>query len=867
MKQGLSPMMKQYLDIKASCPDQILFFRLGDFYEMFFDDAVLASKELELTLTGRDCGMDERAPMCGVPYHSCEGYIARLIKKGYKVAICEQTEDPSKTKDIVKREVVRVITPGTVIESNMLEENKNNYIAGLYLDKSAAGLCFADVSTGDVHVTHIEGPDRALKVLSELVKFSPAEILFNKSVLSVEDIYIFIKDRLTCAAEVMGEEEYDQKEYTELIEKQFGSPLPQLKLQDKPCTLLALGCILSYIQKTQSAVLERIATLNYYEENEYLKLDASARQNLELTETIRTKERRGSLLWVLDHTKTPMGKRLLRSYIEMPLMNCILINKRLGAVEELVTDYIRHSTIGDALSGIFDIERLITRIVCESVSPRELISLYQTIQKLPALKEPLQNCKSQLLSEIYGRIDLLEDVAELIQDALEESAPLVIKEGGIIKSGYNKSLDELRDILNNGKQYLAAIEAAEKEKTGIKNLKIGYNKVFGYYIEITNSFLSQVPDEYIRKQTLSNCERYITEELKILENKILSASEKIGALEYELFCDIRAKVSAQKERIQKTASAVAQCDVLYSFAEAAIKGGYCRPTVNMSDRIEIKNGRHPVVEKVLKSSPFVPNDAKLDCLDNRMLIITGPNMSGKSTYMRQVAISTLMAQIGSFVPADSAEIGVCDAIFTRIGASDDLSSGQSTFMVEMNEVSYILKNATKKSLIVLDEVGRGTSTFDGMSIAMSVVEYILSSKGLGCKTLFATHYHELSDLENRFDGVRNYSVAVKRRGEEIVFLHKIIRGSTDDSYGIEVARLAGLPASLLKRAKDILFDLEEGSMVRSGGKSAPTSQTAQVSLDLNPYNGLIDKLKNMDENHLSPIEALNILFELKALLK
>lgn len=864
-------MMRQYLELKEKHKDQILFFRLGDFYEMFYEDAKIASKELELTLTGRDCGTEERAPMCGVPHHSCEAYIARLVKKGYKVAICEQVEDPATAKGIVNREVVRIITPGTVIEGSMLDETRNNYIACLHMESDArAGLCFADISTGEVFVSQIDDETNlTLKIINEIGRFSPSEMLLDRHASNKIEVTDFVQKRISCLSEVLEPSYFEPREACETVLSHFGrETLEQLGLAGKTASVTALGALIFYLRETQKNGLERLININLYNEEQYMNLDLIARKNLELTQTMRTGDKRGTLLWVLDQTKTAMGKRLMRTYIEQPLVNCATITKRLSSVEELYDNDMFRQDIMAQLGGIFDLERLMTRIVYGSATPRELVSLLFTARRLPALKEKLAGAQATLLREIYKQIDTLEDVGELISSALIEDPPNTIKDGGVIKTGFDKAVDELREISDHGSGYLLQIEQREREATGIKNLKIGYNKIFGYYLEVTRSYLDQVPDTYIRKQTLTNCERYITQELKELEGKILGAKERLIKLEAELFERVRRQVADQLYRIQITAQAVAALDVTCSFAQVARANGYCRPDISADSVLSITEGRHPVVEKILTDTPFVPNDTYLDQRDNRVAIITGPNMAGKSTYMRQVALITLMAQIGSFVPAKSARIGIVDSIFTRVGASDDLSAGQSTFMVEMSEVAQILKSATPKSLLILDEIGRGTSTFDGMSIARAVVEHIADSRKLGAKTLFATHYHELTELEEQIAGVKNYNIAVKKRGDDITFLRRILRGAADDSYGIEVAKLAGVAEPIVRRAKEILVLLENGESAGKPRKknAAQQAQAVQIAFGEDKYQEIADRLKRVDVDNVTARQALDILYELSLLL-
>lgn len=859
----LSPMMKQYFKIKEENKDSILFFRLGDFYEMFYDDAKLASKELELTLTGRDCGQEERAPMCGVPFHSCEGYIARLVAKGYKVAICEQTEDPATAKGLVKRDIIRVITPGTVMESSMLDESKNNYICCMYAQNKKIGLCFCDISTGELYVTEISGKDHYNVLTSQLASYNPREILLGGDVVKLKELPNFIKNKLSAGVEMLEDEKFDFGICFETVTSHFKEEAELVK--DKEVLVSAIGALLSYLKYTQKSGLERINHIELYQESQYMRLDYNTQRNLELTQTMLTKEKRGSLLWVIDKTKTAMGKRLIRSWLEHPLMNITSINNRQSAVEELVNDTMLRLEITDNISGIFDIERLMTRIVYGSANARDLRSLCSAIQNLPKISELISACNATYLKVIYKNIDVLEDIHDLIDNAIVEEPPFTIREGGMIKQGYSEELDIVTNDMNNSKDILAQIEAEQRETTGIPKLKVSYNRVFGYYIEVSNSYKSQVPETYIRKQTLTNCERYITQDLKEVEGRILGAKDRSVALEFSIFDTIRKTVADNLERIQNTAKAIATLDVITSLANVASDNRYVRPDVNLSSAIRIKDSRHPVVEALLKDAPFVPNDVNLDSNSDRVAIITGPNMAGKSTYMRQIAIIVLMAQIGSFVPASSAEIGIVDSIFTRVGASDDLASGQSTFMVEMSEVANIVKNATSKSLLILDEIGRGTSTFDGMSIARAVLEYCADKKKLGAKTLFATHYHELTVMEQLLDGVKNYSIAVKKRGDDITFLRRIIPGGADDSYGIEVAKLAGVPQSIITRAKEILADLESGDSAKVEVVKEENDDM-QLSFMNTVQSPVVEKLKSADINTLTPIEAMNLLYELKSMI-
>ena len=858
----LTPMMKQYFQIKENYPDTILMFRLGDFYEMFFEDAKTVSAELELVLTGRDCGQEERAPMCGVPFHSADSYIARLVAKGYKVAICEQLEDPALAKGIVKRDVTRVLTPGTVIESTMLDEGRNNFLACIFASKNSIGLCFADISTGGVHLTQFERKNSERKVINELGRFSPSEIIINSEALKLIQVTDFIKSKLRSSCDLLDDECFDLSKASATVLKHFNvASLSALSLDGADGAVSALGASMDYLRSVQKTELENIKDIDFYGFGSFMRLDVSTLRNLEITETMRNREKRGSLLWALDKTKTSMGKRMIRSWLEQPLLNIAKITKRHNAVSELVEKPFLRSDIIESLTGCQDMERLITRIAYSTANARELRALSSTLERLPSIKAYLSDCKSSLLGEICGEILPLKDLAETINNAIVEEPPFSVREGGMIKDGFNSELDDLRDIVNNGKGYIADIQIREQERTGIKKLKIGYNRVFGYYIEVSNSYKELVPEDYIRKQTLTNCERFITQELKELESKVLGAQERIVRLEYEIFDSVRKKAAEHLYEIQKTASAVAAVDVLCSYARVASENNYCCPSMNAGDRVAITDGRHPVVEKMI-DFPFVPNDTVLDCGDNRCAIITGPNMAGKSTYMRQVALICLMAQAGSFVPALSAELCVVDGVFTRIGASDDLASGSSTFMVEMNEVADILKNATSQSLIIFDEIGRGTSTFDGMSIARAVLEYSADKRKLGAKTLFATHYHELTELENSVQGVKNYNIAVKKRGDDITFLRRIISGCADGSYGIEVAKLAGVPNSVVERAKVVLKELE-GEGLKAPVHRAETSEPEmQISFGSSNADDIVEKLKNIDVNTLTPIEAMSTLYEL-----
>ncbi len=858
----MTPMMKQYHEIKEQNKDAILFFRLGDFYEMFSDDAILASRELDLTLTTRDRAKpeDERTPMCGVPYHSCDGYIARLIAKGYKVAICEQTEDPAAAKGLVKRDIIRVVTPGTV-DASMLEGGRSNYICAVCMDDECAGLAFCDITTGKTHATSFTGPERLSHVENELGRFSPVEAVLNDGAFQQTGLIDLLREKFNCLTQNGGEARFRLEAAAEQVERQFGKDQADRLPKSNSAALLALGGLLGYLYETQKTDLSHIRELEYYEEGRFMELDLTARRNLELTATMRDKEKRGSLLWVLDRTKTAMGGRLLRSWLERPLLSVTAINKRLASVEALVKSAMDREELIAALTGIGDMERLIGRIVYGSAGGRDLASLRAALGKLPELKEKLSPFPAGRLGELGESLDLLEDAYALLSRAVVDEPPFSVREGGFIRDGFHPEVDRLRDILSGGKSVIADVEAREREKTGIKSLKVGYNKVFGYYIEVSKSYYDQVPDAYIRKQTLAGCERYITQELKDLEHTVLTASDRVVALEYEIFTDLRAQVSARMERIQGTAAAVAELDALCSLASAAVKNNYCRPEVDEGGVIEIHDGRHPVVERMLSGSLFVPNDTYMGEREDRVAIITGPNMAGKSTYMRQVALITLMAQVGSFVPARAARIGVVDRIFTRIGASDDLGAGQSTFMVEMTEVADILKYATSRSLLILDEIGRGTSTFDGMSIARAVLEHCADRKKLGAKTLFATHYHELTALEEAIPGVKNYSIAIRSRGEELIFLRKIIPGGADRSYGIEVAKLAGLPETVVKKARSVLRELEDGSGHTPQLLAEPKRE--QVSLAALGEAEVVDRLRRTQPETLTPLEAMSLLYELK----
>lgn len=863
---GLSPLMQQYLSVKEKNKDTIVFFRVGDFYEMFFDDAKLASKELELTLTGKDCGLDERAPMCGVPFHSAETYIARLVAKGYKVGICEQTEDPAKAKGLVKRDIIRVVTPGTVMESAMLDDSSNNFICALFTQKASTGISFCDISTGELYATRLDGDSQESEIKNELLKFKPAEILIGGDAIGFRSLGLFIKDKLSASVTMLDDEDFSFADAESTILTHFGkNDLSELGLEELPQTASSLGALLSYLGRTQISGLQRISKLELYKEEQFVNLDYSTRRNLELTEPLNSKNKKACLLAVLDKTRTAMGKRLIKSWIEKPLVSIAGIVRRQNAVTELYDGIIMRADIRDSLNGVSDIQRSVTRVVYGTANARELRSICNAFKKLPAIKNSVRNAKSGLLSSVYNDIDLLQDVCAVIDEAIVDDPPFSVREGGMIKDGYNKELDELRYDMTNGSSVMAGIEAREREKTGIPKLRIGYNRVFGYYIEVSNSYKNLVPDDYIRKQTLVGGERFITQELKELEQRILGAKDRSCELEYSILEQMRKMVSDALERINKTASALAQLDVIASLAQVAFDNNYSCPIISDNGIIRLEESRHPVVESILDYQSFVPNDALLDTGDNRVAIITGPNMAGKSTFMRQTALIVLMAQMGSYVPAKSAEIGIVDCVFTRIGASDDISTGQSTFMVEMNEVAYILKNATKNSLLILDEIGRGTSTFDGMSIARAVLEYAADKKTLGAKTLFATHYHELTVLENTVKGVKNYNIAAIKRGDDITFLRRILPGAADESYGVEVAKLAGLPESVIERAKKILSELES-SAPKTRRKTVKKEEQAQLTL-IKEETEIEKRLRSVDINKLTPMESMNILFELIKLSK
>ncbi len=859
-----TPMQKQYRQIKERNQDSILFFRLGDFYEMFNEDAVLASRELDLTLTTRDRTKpkEEQTPMCGVPYHSAEAYIARLVQKGYKVAICEQMTDPALTKGLVEREISRIVTPGTVTESSMLEESKNNYYGCLFGLEDKFGLAFCDISTGAFFTTVCAD---AASAISELGRFSPVEVLRLGDGVHTATFDDCLLRRLNCCVNEGNAGSFGEAQAISLLEGHFGAPLGQLGLTGLLPAVMASGTLLHTLTTLQKNDLKHIHALEYYTTGKFMELDMDARRNLELTETMRAKEKKGSLLWVLDKTQSAMGGRLLRSWLEKPLLDPAEIGRRHSAVEELVDATVVRGELSEALKDLSDLERVMTRIVTGSANARDLLGLARGLRALPEIKAQLAGLHSPLLCKLAQAIDPLTDWADCIETTIVDEPPLTIREGGIIRPGANPDADRLRDIMNGGASTIATIEAQEREKTNIRTLKVGYNRVFGYYIEVSKSFIDQVPETYIRKQTLANCERYITQELKELEEQVLTAKDRLTALEYHIFTELREQLAQQAARVQQSAMAAACADVLCSLATVAVQRGYCRPEITMGNEISITDGRHPVVEVVLKDSLFVPNDTQLGGPDHQVSIITGPNMAGKSTYMRQVALIVLMAQIGSFVPARSAKIGLVDRVFTRIGASDDLASGQSTFMVEMAEVASILKYATSRSLLILDEIGRGTSTYDGMSIARAVLEYAANPRRLGAKTLFATHYHELSTLENKLPNVKNFNIAVKKRGEQMIFLRKIVPGATDDSYGIEVAKLAGLPNPVINRAREILTELESGNAPQY---MPPVRQEEDDQFSMTDLAAaqVRTALEAMSVETLTPIEAMNELYKLKKML-
>lgn len=866
MGNKLTPMMQQYIDIKEDYKDCILFFRLGDFYEMFFEDAITASRELEITLTAKSCGLEEKAPMCGIPHHSAEGYINKLIENGYKVAIGEQIEDPKVAKGIVKRDVVRVVTPGTNMNLQSLESDKHNYLLALYQNIANYGIAYVDITTGDFSVTQVSGYE---KVLDELAKIQPSEIICNETIRSNELLMESITNRFKCFISVKENFVFDFDRCKEHILDQLKiKAVEGLGFKEHVEAMIASGALIQYLIETQKSQLKHLTHINYYATEDYMLLDLSTRRNLELVETLREKERRGSLLWVLDKTKTAMGARLLRQYVEQPLIQIDEINQRLDGVEELHDNPMLREELREYLMPIYDIERLMSRISCQTANARDLQAFKQSVAMIAPVKNLIQNLKAPIFELIGINLDDLGDLYEMIDSALAEEPPITIREGKIIREGYHERVDRLRGASKDGKQWLAELEAKERDRTGIKTLKIKYNKVFGYYLEVTNSYLHLAPEDYIRKQTMSNGERYITPELKEMENTILGAEEKLVALEYELFINLREILAENVQRIKQSADFLSQIDVFQSLAEAAFKENFNRPSITRNGTLEIKEGRHPVVEKIMGNDRFISNDTYLDEKNDRFSIITGPNMAGKSTYMRQVALITLMAQIGSFVPATSASVSVCDRIFTRVGASDDLASGQSTFMVEMTEVANILRNGTKDSLLILDEIGRGTSTFDGLSIAWAVVEYIVNASTMGAKTLFATHYHELTELEGKIDGVQNYCISVKEQGDDIIFLHKIIPGGANNSYGIQVAKLAGVPEPVVQRAKMILSELDKADITKHAEsikvmEKPVAPDNYQMNLFDEDYSEIIEMLKALDINAVTPLEALNALAALK----
>lgn len=878
---GLSPMMVQYMETKKQYHDCILFYRLGDFYEMFFDDALTASRELEITLTGKECGLEERAPMCGVPYHAVDSYLSRLVQKGYKVAIAEQMEDPKQAKGLVRREVIRVVTPGTITSAQALDETKNNYLMGIVYLADRMGVSVADITTGDFLVTEIDS-ERAL--YDEINKFSPAEVIcndaFSMSGISLEDL----KERYHFACSTVDSHFFRDESCKKVLREHFKvASLEGLGLGDYDCGVIAAGAVLQYLYETQKSTLEHLTSIVPYSTGNYMVLDASTRRNLELLETMREKQKRGSLLWVLDKTRTAMGARLLRTWIEQPLIDRDAILERQRAIEELNLNYISREELGEYLNPVYDLERLIGRISYKSANPRDLLAFCNSIAMVPHIKNLLKEFTCPNLQALEQALDPLEDLEALITGAIVDEPPIVVREGGIIRDGFNEEADRLRHAKTEGKTWLAQLETSEREKTGIKNLKVKYNKVFGYYFEVTNSFKDLVPEYFIRKQTLTNAERYTTDELKNLEDVILGAEDKLFSLEYELFCQVRDQIAAEVVRIQQTARAIAAVDVYVSLSTVATRSNYVKPAINEKGTIQIKGGRHPVVEKMMRDDLFVANDTYLDNGKNRISIITGPNMAGKSTYMRQTALIVLMAQIGSFVPADQANVGICDRIFTRVGASDDLASGQSTFMVEMTEVANILRNATRNSLLILDEIGRGTSTFDGLSIAWAVVEHISNTRLLGAKTLFATHYHELTELEGIMSGVNNYCIAVKEQGDDIVFLRKIVKGGADKSYGIQVAKLAGVPDTVINRAKELVEELidtdlttrtreiAEGNTTAVSRKHIPKPDDVELSqltlFDTVREDDIIEELKALELGNMTPIDALNFLYRMQTKLK
>lgn len=859
----MTPMMLQYLDIKKQYPDAFLFYRLGDFYELFFDDAKEASKLLDLTLTGRDCGEAERAPMCGVPYHSADGYIAKLVEKGHKVVICEQMEDPASAKGIVRRDIVRIITPGTVTDSKMLDDKQNNYLCALCLMSGEAGLAFVDASTGDIAATSLKGGGLENRIMTEIEAYSPRELLLNTALSDYPKLSDYLRNRLKAMVSDKEEERFDYGKAMLTVKRKFGKG-GAVRDGESPALISAVGALLGYVSENQKTDISYIKNLNIYTDGQFLEIDPNTRRNLEICETMRTKEKKGSLLWVLDRTRTSMGARLLRKWLELPLVNTYYITRRQEAVEELKNDFMLREEIGENLKSVLDMERVMAKVVYGTGNARDLRAVADTLSVIRPIIDLMQDVRCAELRELRDGFDALEELIGELNRNLKPELPFLVREGGMINDGVNEELDRLRGLLSNSQKYLDELVEEERKATGISKLKCGYNRVFGYYIEITNSNKEQIPDYYIRKQTLTGAERYITPKLKELESEILGASEKICALEYDIFCRLRDETADKTKVIQNNAALLALLDVYVSLAEVASRNNYVRPEVAYDDRIYIKDGRHPVVEQFVRDSYFVPNDTELDTSSNRLMLITGPNMAGKSTYMRQVALIALMAQAGSFVPASEAHIGLVDKLFTRVGASDDLASGQSTFMLEMNEVAYILKNATKRSLIIYDEIGRGTSTFDGMSIARAVAEYTAGKK-LGSKTLFATHYHELTELEDTSDGIVNYNIAAKKKGDDIIFLRKIVRGTADDSYGIEVAKLAGIPGEIIRRAKDILAETEAGSQIPAGHTVKEEKTEDNISFEDISNAEIADKIRKCDINTITPIEALNFIYELKKL--
>ena len=866
-----SPMMQRYLETKEQYKDCILFYRLGDFYEMFFDDAITAARELEITLTGKDCGQEERAPMAGVPHHAAEMYISRLIAKGYKVAICEQLEDPKNAKGIVKRGVIRVVTPGTIVESNMLEERKNNYIMSIFKSGIYFGISVCDISTGEFYAAEIKDNNNFPQLLDEIARYSPSELVINSNLADCTEEMSKIRERFSTYITRFQDKFFDST--PDMIKLRFNlvdtNQKPIENIEERNFAVASINALIEYIEQTQMTSLDHINKITIYQISKYMSLDINARRNLEITEKMRDKSKKGTLLWVLDKTSTSMGGRHLRRWLNDPLIDTLEINRRLEAVKELKENVMLRGDVIDNLKKVYDIERLAGKMAYGNANARDMITLKNSLARLPEVRKVLENCESPMLKDIYENLDELQDIYELIEKSIVEDPPMTVKDGGIIKLGYNEEVDKLKTATTEGKNWIIQLEAEEREKTGIKNLKVGFNKVFGYFIEVTKSNLDQVPERYVRKQTLTNAERYITEELKNLENQILGAEEKVVSLEYDLFTKIREDIAKNVVRLQKTATLVSTLDVLASFAQVAEDMNYCMPKVDNSGVIDIKGGRHPVIEKMLGAGEFVENDTYLDKDENRLSIITGPNMAGKSTYMRQVALITLMAQVGSFVPAEEAKIGVVDKIFTRVGASDDLSMGQSTFMVEMMEVATILKEATPNSLVILDEIGRGTSTYDGLSIAWAVAEYIANKEKCGAKTLFATHYHELTELEEKIEGVKNYSIAVKEKGEDIIFLRKIVRGGTDESYGIHVARLAGVPKLVTEEANKILKSLERKNILT--GKKEEKKDKKQVEGQFDMYNfklaEIAHEIDKINLNELTPIDALNTLVRIKEKMK